>query len=123
MPKLKKRTPVSFEVRCSRCGFFELWGLEQGIRALTAAGKLSPASDFDAALFAELLLAHAAAIPCPQCRNIGTLSIRKAEPGRWDWEDAVRCEDCDAEIPEARLQAVPEATRCIRCQERFEKGC
>ena len=31
-----------------------------------------------------------------------------------------RCMDCDAKIPEARLNAAPEASRCIGCQEKEE---
>lgn len=31
------------------------------------------------------------------------------------------CEDCGGEIPAARREAVPGCTRCIRCQEQFEK--
>lgn len=30
------------------------------------------------------------------------------------------CRDCGQPIPEARLQAVPEAVRCIDCQRHFE---
>jgi DnaK suppressor protein len=30
------------------------------------------------------------------------------------------CIDCDAAIPEARLNAAPEAARCIGCQEKTE---
>lgn len=32
------------------------------------------------------------------------------------------CEDCGDPIPEARRQAVPGCTRCVVCQEYFEKG-
>ena len=31
------------------------------------------------------------------------------------------CTDCGVRIPVARLQATPEAPRCIHCQELFEK--
>lgn len=31
------------------------------------------------------------------------------------------CADCGCDIPAARLHANPEALRCIRCQESFEK--
>ncbi|KGH16331.1 MULTISPECIES: TraR/DksA C4-type zinc finger protein [Comamonas] len=31
------------------------------------------------------------------------------------------CQDCDVEISEARRQAVPGATRCVRCQSNHEK--
>lgn len=30
------------------------------------------------------------------------------------------CEDCNALIPEARLKAVPGATRCVKCQALYE---
>ncbi len=33
----------------------------------------------------------------------------------------VWCADCGEEIPAARRQAVPAATRCIECQERHER--
>ena len=32
------------------------------------------------------------------------------------------CEDCGAEIPYARLEASPTATRCIGCQAQHERG-
>ena len=32
------------------------------------------------------------------------------------------CEDCEAEIPYARLSANPTATRCIACQTQRERG-
>ena len=32
------------------------------------------------------------------------------------------CEDCDAEIPYARLSANPTAIRCVGCQARQERG-
>jgi len=31
------------------------------------------------------------------------------------------CTDCGVHIPAARLNATPEAPRCIHCQEKFEK--
>jgi RNA polymerase-binding transcription factor DksA len=33
-----------------------------------------------------------------------------------------RCEECDALIPAARLNAIPTATLCIRCQTATESG-
>lgn len=32
------------------------------------------------------------------------------------------CDDCGEAIPPERLAAAPFATRCIHCQENFEKG-
>lgn len=36
-------------------------------------------------------------------------------------ESATHCEECDAEIPEARRIAVPGVQLCIACQESIEK--
>lgn len=33
-----------------------------------------------------------------------------------------RCEDCDHEISIARLEALPYAIRCLRCQESFDQS-
>ncbi len=32
------------------------------------------------------------------------------------------CEDCGSVIPEARRKAVPNARRCVFCQDFYEKG-
>lgn len=31
------------------------------------------------------------------------------------------CEDCEEQIPLARVKVVPHCTRCVECQERAEK--
>lgn len=36
-------------------------------------------------------------------------------------EAATECGECDAPIPEARRKAAPGCTRCIRCQEQYER--
>lgn len=40
---------------------------------------------------------------------------------RLEEPDYGECEDCGARIPLARLIANPAATRCVACQERFER--
>lgn len=122
MNSIKKReSKIGFEVRCQSCKFFELWGMEQAIRALIKAGKLSITTDYDREIFAELLLTHQAKLICPQCRAKGTLDVKRAKTGQWDWEDAVYCEDCDKEIPPARIVAVPGVKRCISCQQKQDQ--
>lgn len=34
---------------------------------------------------------------------------------------ALECDDCGEPIPEERRRAAPFATRCVECQERFER--
>ena len=36
-------------------------------------------------------------------------------------EAATECEDCEHPIPEQRQQAAPGCTRCIHCQQKFER--
>lgn len=48
----------------------------------------------------------------PQLRR----AIRKMREGSYG-----RCDDCSNAIPEERLKAAPGATRCLKCQEIFER--
>lgn len=117
---MAKQKTVFFEVRCSNCGYFELWGLERAVRTLTAVGKLSPGTEFHAELFAELFLVHIKHVACPECDKTETLRATRIQKGDWDWEDAVRCEECGGEIPEVRLKAVPGTMRCVKCQQEYD---
>lgn len=44
------------------------------------------------------------------------IALKKLEEGTYG-----RCEVCDEAIPPARLQALPFAIRCTRCQEEWER--
>ena len=50
-----------------------------------------------------------------ELRRIAT-ALRRAAAGTYGL-----CVDCDAVIPTPRLEAEPTASRCLRCQELFEK--
>jgi DnaK suppressor protein len=50
-----------------------------------------------------------------ELRRIST-ALRRANDGTYGL-----CEDCDVVIPTPRLEAEPTASRCIRCQELYEK--
>jgi phage/conjugal plasmid C-4 type zinc finger TraR family protein len=49
----------------------------------------------------------------PQLRR----AIDKIAEGSYGW-----CDDCGEKIPETRLAVVPGSTRCIACQEKFERS-
>ncbi|MGL6193187.1 MAG: TraR/DksA C4-type zinc finger protein [Thermoguttaceae bacterium] len=106
----------SYEVRCENCNYFQLWGLEQLIRALVRAGKLRLTAEFDAALVSELFRIHIRSVHCPECGKHGCLTCRAAKAEDWNWADEVRCEECKAEIPKARVDAIPGVKRCVECQ-------
>ena len=116
-----KANQISFEVRCNKCNYFQLWGLEQVIRGLVRAGKLRLESDFDVALTYELFRVHCSAVRCPGCGEIGSLSQTSPQKNQWTWADEVRCEDCGYEIPTERLAAIPHAPRCVACQREIER--
>lgn len=50
-----------------------------------------------------------------ELRRIST-ALRRASDGSYGL-----CQDCDVAIPMPRLEAEPTASRCVRCQELFEK--
>jgi DnaK suppressor protein len=46
-----------------------------------------------------------------------TDALRRIETGQWGF-----CANCEERISETRLDAVPWATKCIRCQNRIENA-
>lgn len=116
-----KNETVAFEIRCRNCDYVELWGLERAIRELIRARKLSVKTDFDAILIQELFRVNCRSVPCPKCRSLATLTAEVPKKNQWTWADEVRCEDCGQEIPAARVAAVPGVSRCVSCQQVFEK--
>ena len=55
-------------------------------------------------------------------RHIQALRDVDAALERIDAGEYGRCEDCGTDIPEGRLNAWPEARRCVPCQTRVEHG-
>jgi DnaK suppressor protein len=43
-------------------------------------------------------------------------ALKRLDDGRYG-----RCVDCDGLLPEGRLEARPEAARCVQCQSRLER--
>ncbi|MDX1587389.1 MAG: DksA/TraR family C4-type zinc finger protein [Oleiphilaceae bacterium] len=48
-------------------------------------------------------------------------AVQRARSELVDGESAVRCEECDCVIPEARRKAIPGVRLCIACQSALEK--
>ena len=55
-------------------------------------------------------------------REVRELRAGESARKRLHEPDFGLCEDCEAEIPYARLSANPTATRCIGCQAQRERG-
>lgn len=55
-------------------------------------------------------------------RHVQALRDVDAALARLDADEYGQCEDCGTPIPDARLNAWPEARRCVPCQTRLEQG-
>lgn len=55
-------------------------------------------------------------------REIAELDMIDAALARMDKGVYGQCADCGIDIPQARLHAAPEASRCMDCQEAFERS-
>jgi DnaK suppressor protein len=84
-------------------------------RAEVAAEHFAHSEDSDAQVATERDLEFAI-----NERETDELAALDAALARWSAGTYGRCIDCDADIPTARLQATPEAARCITCQEKIE---
>src|SRR5690606_873898 len=92
-------------------------GVDDAIARLRLLGLLrrerEPDEDYVAALFTET----APRMTCPICKE-KKLSAAPADVSndRSEWQVAVLCEICRVPIPVERLEAVPDAKRCAKCQ-------
>lgn len=77
----------------------------------------SPGDSSDEALAASLADLSAARID----REVREYRALEATEQRMGDAGFGTCADCDAAIPAARLVANPAATRCVQCQEMFDK--
>ena len=81
-----------FEASCPNCSWSEMCGPEGIARRLIAARKLKPVSELNLAMLAELFLALAARLPCPECGHVGLLVKRRSDLDG-DWPCARSCVD------------------------------
>jgi len=67
----------------------------------------------------ELFDSAAPRFTCPQC---GVVGLAASLVERDEWTASRPCQRCGEPIPVERLQAVPWATTCVRCQGAQETG-
>lgn len=70
-----------------------------------------------AAFFAESDLSAAVVEIFADRTDRARRALARLEAGEYGY-----CEDCGGRIPQERLAAIPEATRCIECQTASERG-
>lgn len=114
---------LSVELTCPGCHWRTLCGDEEIARRLRQLGLFRRAPDPPEELILELLKSHGARLACDHCRQQG-LVVDQDAAGRDDddWQTAVVCEVCRKAIPDERLQALPDAQRCVACQDAEDRG-
>jgi hypothetical protein len=97
-------------------------GRDDAIARLRLLGLLRREPDPDNTVLAELFVESAPRMTCPICKEKALWAAPADDSGAEDWQAAVLCEVCRSPIPLERLEAVPDAKRCARCQEQAESG-
>jgi hypothetical protein len=114
---------ISFELDCPRCQWQTVCGRGDAITRLRLVGllrrELDPADD----LLTVMFLDGAGRMTCPLCKSIGLRAApADLDDAEGDWQAAKLCEICRQPIPLERLEALPGAKRCVRCQGKAESA-
>jgi hypothetical protein len=109
-----------FELDCEACTWHTLCGTQEIEKRLRLAGHLRRVEKPNAEHVRELLAGVAPQLVCPECGAAGLRMTPYQEED--DWATARRCEICRQPIPPERLEALPEAKRCLQCQQAEETG-
>lgn len=114
-----------WHLTCKHCDWHTLSTAEEAVQRLRLVGVLRRERDPGRDLLAELLMSTAPHMTCPLCKSRG-LTAREADDAAGDeedaWQPAVLCEVCREPIPPERLEALPDARRCMKCQAAVESG-
>lgn len=107
---------------CDPCGWSQAETSEGIAARLRGVGLLKRDKKPDAELLAQLLPGATPKMVCPQCGSIGLRAAEGiAEEDADSWQAAVLCQGCRKPIPPERLEALPEAKRCLACQAKTER--
>ena len=112
---------LSVTLRCEQCDWQTTCGQEQVETRLRKLGLLRRAPNPPEELVQELLDLHLSRLTCDACGKAG-LSLADTEEQDSDWQQAIVCEVCRKPIPPERLEAIPNATRCVGCQDAEDRG-
>jgi len=113
--------PRYLELHCPACRWRSVCGPQSMARWLRTARKIRPGHEPEPEILVELFRSAAGLLACPECGQQG-LTAAPAEEDQADWPEARTCESCGKPIPPERIEAVPGAVLCARCQEREEQG-
>jgi predicted RNA-binding Zn-ribbon protein involved in translation (DUF1610 family) len=73
-------------------------------------------------LLGELFRSAAAKFTCPKCGRVGLVARDAPPENDEEWGMARACQACRRPIARGRLEAFPDATLCVECQGKVERG-
>ena len=112
----------STTLRCENCGWQRICGQAEIEQRLRKLGFLRRASHPPEELVRELLGLHRAKLKCDACGEDGLLLGPAENLDDADWQAAKLCEVCREPIPSERLEVLPQAVRCVKCQDSEDRG-
>jgi ssDNA-binding Zn-finger/Zn-ribbon topoisomerase 1 len=114
---------LSVQLDCDGCGWRTLCGEGEILRRLRIVGQFRRATDPPEEMVREVLLAHGGALACDECMAAGLrVTLDPSQDDGDEWEQAIVCEICREPIPAERLEYLPGATRCVKCQDAADRG-
>ena len=110
------------ELACRSCGYTSVCGPGAMLDWLRKAKMVRRGVEPEPDLLAELLRAAAPKLHCPQCGAAGLVVRPVAVENDEEWGMARACDACGRPIARDRLEVVPDATMCVDCQARADRG-
>ena len=113
---------VSAQLACPECRWESYCGASDMLRWLKSAGMVRRDTAPEPELLPELFRAAAAKFACPKCGRLGLVAADAGEDDDEAWGMARQCVECGQPIPKERLDARPQAIRCVNDERRWEAG-
>lgn len=111
---------LHFQLRCRHCAWSEICGPTRVADWLRQAGKVRPGREPEPEILFEIFRGSAEQFTCPDCGAAGLTATEVTED--FDWPGERACQGCGRPIPAERLEALPDAQLCARCQQAEEQG-
>jgi predicted RNA-binding Zn-ribbon protein involved in translation (DUF1610 family) len=110
------------ELACPRCGFSAICGSATMVDWLRQVKMVRRDVGPEAELVGELFRAAAWKFTCPECGTVGLAVRAVPRENDEDWGMARACEACGRPVARERLEVFPDATMCVDCQARADRG-
>lgn len=108
-------------VRCDHCGDHRLVDADGAFQWLRLLGRVRSEQAWEAEIVFEVFRGTADGLSCRACGRRG-LFVGLPHDENEDWPEARPCQECGRPIPPERLEALPEALRCVDCQQKIDRG-